>query len=178
MSQPISFFTTIYPDRRDPNREGVHYLCRFCGKSTEHTRKQFYCSDECYWLCQKSLAWWEARRLVYERDEGKCVKCGMFLGLDAARNRDSDKPVCNIHHVFPVKEIILLTYDVINEWKEKGWLLDKDRNRGWCIIYALLYLDINNLITLCPTCHKKIHGKKELVLPVTLNYFFNHDTYE
>ena len=173
MTQPISFFTTIYPDRRDLTREGYHYLCRFCGKSTEHTRKRYYCSDECYWLCQKSLAWWEARRLTYERDKGKCVECGIDVGLDASRNRDSDNPVCNIHHVFPVKEIINLTRNVVNKWVEMGWLEKEQQNRVWCIIYAIMYLDINNLITLCPTCHKKKHGKKEPKTPITLNYFFD-----
>jgi len=147
--QPITLYTDIFPTVKDPENPG-HYLCRFCGKPTIDTRRHFYCSDECYYLCQKAVSWPSARRAAWKRDGGKCVRCGTPVLLHG------DESV-QCHHVVPVRELQGIIYDTVynDDWSDVS---DEIKNLWFCRFYVMLYLDINNLITLCFRCHKMIHA--------------------
>ena len=169
---PTTMFNRIFPDRRDPNRGKWDYLCRYCGKSTEHTRRRYYCSDECYWNCQRAVAWWHARRGTFNRDKGLCVDCRRKLDYDET---------WDCHHVIPVIDLNTLAYELT--WKHPEWvdLPEWKKRRGFAIIYTLLVHDINNLVTLCSECHKKRHASKPKTptIPVniiTLEQFFGEQT--
>jgi len=165
---PTSFFNDVFPDRRD--KEAGKYLCRFCGKPSVKPKK-YYCSDECYWNCQRSVSWRFARKGTFNRDGGECVKCGKKLNYDNT---------WDCHHIIPVKELYNLSINTV--YKNHHWdgLNTDKKNHGWAIIYTLLIHDINNLITLCPACHKREHATHptpqiELEPLRTLNYFFEND---
>ena len=148
--QPTSLFNLIFPDREDVERGRYKYLCRFCGQPAVPP-KRYYCSDECYWNCQRSVAWWFARRGTFDRDGGRCVKCGTKLDYDKT---------WDCHHIVPVETLREIAWDAVYgnpQWNECD---KKTKDRGWAIIYTLLIHDINNLITLCPECHKKEHAAK------------------
>jgi len=170
-------FSSIFPDQKDPDNEG-HYLCRLCGKPTTETRRRYYCSDECYWNCQKAVTWIWVRREVWERDDKKCVKCGVDVKLEFDhRNRDNpsnllDTVECH-HDPLQAHQIHSLAWTLVNSWefKDLHWkrgafddmYADKDeeklaRRRVFARVYTLLYLDMNNLKSLCPECHKKAHA--------------------
>lgn len=154
---PTSLFNEIFPDRKDPQNPG-HYLCRFCGKPTIDTRRYFYCGDACYNLCQKAVSWLQVRRLVWERDKGKCVRCGNPVKLyDGWHKEGKGDGVAACHHVVYVSELWRVAYDAVfnDDWSE----IDKETKSHWyAVFYTILYLDMNNLITLCTDCHKMIHA--------------------
>ena len=163
---PTSLFNTIFPDRIDPNNPD-RYLCRFCGKPSVPP-KHYYCSDDCYWNCQRSVAWWFARRGTFNRDNGKCVKCGKKLNYDHT---------WDCHHVIPVKELWHIAWTSVFENSDWENASDKDKAKGYAIIYTLLVHDINNLITLCPECHKIEHAASPETVDdefetLTLEHFF------
>ena len=160
---PISLFTRVFPTQADLDNPG-HYLCRFCGKPTTMTRRRYYCSDKCYDFCQEALSWELARRLTWERDGKKCVLCDDPLRLHGEDGAE-------IHHIIPVRELWRLAWDVAMEppfeelhWRKSYWDPDKTRleavarERAFALVYALLYLDINNLQTLCIKCHNIVHS--------------------
>lgn len=147
---PRSTFSLVFPDRPDPEHPGK-YLCRFCGKPAKPP-KRYYCSDECYWNCQRAVSWWFARDSVFKRDGGKCVKCGAQL---------HDNFNWDCHHVIPVNKLRRLARDVIYRNPECSHMSEDEKNHAWAVVYTLLILDINNLITLCPKCHKKEHSRKK-----------------
>jgi len=154
---PTTLFNELFPDVKDPENPG-HYLCRFCGKPTINTRRFFYCSDECYNLCQKAVSWLSARRAVWKRDGGKCVRCGTSVLLyDGWKKEGEGKEVAACHHVIPVRELHGIAYDAVynDDW---GDVPAEIKSLWFCRFYVMLYLDINNLITLCFKCHKMIHA--------------------
>ena len=167
--QPMSLFSDVFPDRKDVNNLG-NYLCRFCGKPTINSRRKYYCSDECYWNCQKSISWWFARQGTFKRDEEKCVKCGKKLDYNDA---------WDCHHIIPVEKLNPLAVATVYnnpEWKHCS---ERDKDHGFAIIYTLLIHDINNLITLCSGCHKREHAATPESINyeaeiLTLEHFFNH----
>jgi len=164
---PTTLFNTIFPDKEDPENPG-HYLCRFCGKPTTETRRIYYCSDECYWNCQKSVAWWFARRETFKRDKGRCVKCGKKLEYE---------DTWDCHHIIPVSELWKTAWDSVFDNPDWATVSDEDKMRGYAIIYTLLAHDVNNLVTLCPDCHKLEHtAKPEEVIDefeiITLDHYF------
>lgn len=153
---PTSLFNEIFPDRRDPMNPG-HYLCRFCGKPTIDTRRQFYCGDDCYNLCQKSVSWLQVRRLVWERDNRKCVRCGNPVKLyDGWSKEGEGESVTATHHVKYASTLWGVAFDAVynDDWEE----VDQETKSHWfAVFYTILYLDHNNLITLCYDCHKMVH---------------------
>lgn len=154
---PTAYFKEIFPDRRDPDNPR-HFLCRFCGKPTTNTRRSFWCSDECHDLCQKAVSWLSARKEVWIRDNGECVRCGEpVLLYDGWRKVGKGKDVTNCHHVKPVNELWGVAWDAVHhdEWEQ---VPTEAKTYWYCRFYVMLYLDINNLITLCPVCHKMIHS--------------------
>jgi len=164
-SLPSSLFSEIFPTQKDPDNPG-HYLCRFCGNPTIETRRRYYCSDECYDLCQLAVSWPSARQVVWVRDEEKCTLCGDHVNLYG-------RPVAEIHHVIPVRDLARLPWDVVKgipleelHWRKSCWDNFEDKkqmehtamSRASAIIYTILYLDINNLRTLCTKCHDVVHS--------------------
>jgi len=167
---PTELFNELFPDRRDPDNP-EHFLCRFCGKPTTNTRRRYYCSDECYWFCQKAVSWPWIRREVWERDDKKCVICGEPLRLDSDRGEGLYTMEC--HHRIYVQEIWRIAWDVMKSWslEELRWKRayydnfkdEKDlertaRFRVFAVVYTLLFLNMNNLETLCPKCHDMKHS--------------------
>ena len=155
---PTTVFNRVFPDREDPDNIG-RYLCRFCGKPSVKP-KRFYCSDDCYWNCQRAVSWWFARRGTFNRDKGLCVDC--YTKLDYNKTWEC-------HHVIHYAKLHTLAYDLVyrsKEWKDVSL---EDKERGWAIIFTLLVLDINNLVTLCQKCHKKRHAAKPKTRNIPLN---------
>ena len=135
-----------------------HFLCRFCGKPTIDTRRSFWCSDDCHDLCQKAVSWLSARREVWKRDGGKCVRCGDPVKLyDGWRKVGEGKSVVACHHVKYASGLWGVAFDAVynDEWKEVD---DETKSHWFAVFYTILYLDLNNLITLCTDCHKMIHA--------------------
>jgi len=165
---PSAMFGLVFPDRRDPDNPG-RYLCRFCGKPSVKP-KVYYCSDDCYWGCQRAVGWWYARRGVFDRDEGKCVTCGKQLNFDAT---------WDCHHVIPVAELHTIAYRAVRRNPDWDQVSEEDKRHGFAVIYTLLVHDINNLVSLCSACHKLMHAAKpEAVVyeePLTLDFFFKKD---
>lgn len=155
---PTSLFHYIFPSRKDPQNLG-HYLCRFCGKSTTHTRRVFYCSDECYNLCQKAVSWLSVRREVWKRDGCKCVRCGdPVLLYDGWHKVGEGKEAASCHHIKPVKKLRGMAVDAVFNDENRKHIPDEKKEYWYCRFYAMLYLDINNLITLCSNCHNIAHA--------------------
>ena len=172
-AQPSSLFSEIFPTQKDPDNPG-HYLCRFCGKPTTETRRQYYCSDECYNLCQRAVSWVSTRRVVWTRDEKKCTLCGDPVKLyDSQWYSEGEGTIAEIHHMLPVRDLWRLAWDVIKgipleelHWRKSCWDHFEDEKqmeqtamlRAFAIVYTILYLDINNLKTLCTKCHDVVHS--------------------
>lgn len=155
---PTALFNEIFPDRRDPQNPR-HYLCRFCGKPTVDTRRRFYCGDECYNLCQRAVSWLSARRATWERDNKQCTLCKTNVKLyDGWHEEGEGDDVANCHHIKSVIYLSRIVTEAIlvnSEWEH----IDRDtKNHWWAKIYTILYLDINNLTTLCFKCHKMVHA--------------------
>jgi len=159
---PSTMFGLIFPDRINPD-DPKRYLCRYCGKPSVKP-KQYYCSDDCYWSCQRAVAWWYARRGTFDRDGGKCVSCGKQLNFDAT---------WDCHHIIPVAKLHTIASREVLDWEQTS---EEEKRRGYAILYTLLVHDINNLVTLCSKCHKLMHAAKpETVVyeePFTLEHFF------
>ena len=156
--EPHSLFYHLFPDREDPDNPG-QYLCRFCGKSTTETRRRYYCSDHCYWMCQKACSWPWVRREVWQRDGKKCRVCGADLsGMNNEDVMGRSHELGEVHHIIPVIELNELATVVVNEW---GYDYNENRQKHmqiWARAYTCLFLDPNNLITLCFDCHNKVHA--------------------
>jgi len=153
----IAIYPIIFPKKRDP-KTGL-MLCRFCGKPILNKNKRkgriFYCSDECYHATYIALSWEVARRIAYERDDGKCQICGKKVGLRTAE----------IHHIISQIKLKNLAWEATKE------IDDVEKRRYWFFkLYAMLYLDVNNLQTLCQKCHKQIHKTRTNEEESTLDF--------
>ena len=158
--EPFNLFYELFPDKKDPENHG-HYLCRFCGKPTTETRRRYYCSDHCYWMCQKMTSWPWVRQEVWERDGKKCRVCEADLSGENQEAWDRSHPereLGAVHHIIPVADLWDLAWVVVEEWGYTE-LTDK-RKQVWAKIYSALFLDPNNLITLCFKCHTLVHAGK------------------
>ena len=114
----------LYP--KGPNGRG---LCRWCGKEVPPGKKTF-CNDDCVheWKIRTQPAY--ARKLVFQRDKGRCALCGetKFGGRQAnyrgvVLSYKSPRPIWCMDHHRPVVE-----------------------GGGEC--------GLDNLRTLCVECHK------------------------
>ena len=145
---PWSLFVYLWLNKENPANPG-QYFCWYCGKPTTETRRVYYCSDECYWLCMKMLSWPWLRRDVYERDGGCCVNCGVNL-----------KDPYECHHIISVTDINHIASVLTRAWgyveeDDKGEYVFTEREmRVWSKLYTALFMDMNNLVTLCHECHK------------------------
>lgn len=134
---PSSLFSILFPDREDPNHKW-QYLCRLCGKPTVDSRRQYWCSDRCYWLTQQAVSWEYARHLVLKRDK-VCQLCGA-------------KHPTDVHHRTPVRKLHRIAVEAMMKYKPEH------RKRAFAVIYTLLFLDVNNLVALCNKCHNLKHA--------------------
>jgi len=165
--EPHALFYELFPEREDPDNPG-QYLCRFCGKPTTETRRRYYCSDHCYWMCQKTCSWPWVRREVWQRDGKKCRICGVDLSGSNQETWDRSHPereLGEVHHIIPVVELNSLANVVVKEW---GYDFNEDRRtymQVWARVYTTLFLDPNNLITLCFDCHNKVHAGEIILEP-------------
>lgn len=156
---PQALFSELWPDRPDPMRRRK-YLCRLCGKPVP-SPKRFYCSDECTTLVQISVSWEYTRRLVFKRDQGVCQFPGCGKAVTFRANQTSN--TAHIHHIFPVKDIYKLCWELIREWNLYDYDRDdvearKKMNHVFAVLYTLMFLDLNNLTTYCTECHKLVHA--------------------
>lgn len=148
-------YPIVFPNRQDP-LSGLQ-LCRWCGKpiTNKNIRKGpiFYCDADCRLWTYKALSWSEARKATYQRDGGKCRICGRKVQLNDS-DRGENEVLAEIHHVERPSALNYLAHMVTKE------IEDKERRIHWlCKLYALMYLDINNLMTLCKTpCHDQVHA--------------------
>jgi 5-methylcytosine-specific restriction endonuclease McrA len=156
MSRPdlVTYYPIIFPNRRDPSGR---QLCRWCGKpivKTKGRRRRLYCDDECRRLTYLALSWQAARRAAYDRDGGRCRICGREVRLGDAPEPEYSKPQAEIHHVIRPEQLRKAAAEAT------GSIEDPQLRRHWfCKTYALLYLDVNNLMTLCRSpCHDQAHA--------------------
>jgi len=106
-------------------------------------------------------SWPWARREVWERDGKKCRICGADLSgsnQDAWDRSHPERELGEVHHIIPVVELNSLATAVIKEWGYNFYEDRKSYDRVWARVYATLFLDFNNLITLCFDCHNKVHA--------------------
>ena len=61
-----------FPARKD---DQGRCLCRFCGKPVTPP-KQSFCGPRCLRDFFMVTDWQRVRRVIYERDGGRCMKCG------------------------------------------------------------------------------------------------------
>lgn len=144
---PWSLFGLLFPNIEDPENPG-QYLCRFCGKPTTETRRRYYCGDSCYWNCMKMCSWPWLRRDIMKRDNNQCIICGKHVGRGYHQGE--------VHHIIPVAAIWDISWKVVREWGYTNETLGY-RNL-WAKVYTALFMDPNNLITLCINCHNKVHA--------------------
>lgn len=145
----IHIYSIVFPDKY--NDKGQR-LCRWCGKPVlnRSTRKGriWYCNDDCYYKTAEALSWDKARRDTFQRDGGKCRICGKDLG-----KYEENWYTWECHHIKRPHELKMLAWDVTK------YIEDRKKQLHWFNkIYAMLYLDINNLMTLCVECHDKVHA--------------------
>jgi len=158
-----------YTGEDHPNYSLIDVRCTQCGekfKVPEWRKGQndkSFCNYECYgkWLSENNSGnnhprwnggdinyygpnWESQRKKVLKRDNCKCQKCG----------RKKDNAKLDIHHIIPFKEYRLPLFSGVpirNVLAEFNW---ERANK------------LENLITLCASCHQKAEGKD-------INDFFN-----
>jgi len=147
---PQTLFHDIWDsDRRHP--ETGERLCRVCNHPIVPP-KHYYCSDNCSTLAQLSVSWDYARRQTLKRDQGCCQFPGCTRAITwQARNTTN---TAHVHHIFPVKKIRRLSWDLVYEWG----IEDEQRLKVFSRVYTLMFLDPNNLISYCTEHHKMIHA--------------------
>lgn len=64
-------------------REGwvQHRICRYCGGRVDPPRRS-WCSELCVCAWNILINWNATRRFVWERDQGRCVLCGVEVPLN------------------------------------------------------------------------------------------------
>lgn len=83
--------------------------------------------------------------LASKRDNYTCQICG------------AQHTILHVHHIRHFKDIV---WEIINEHPEYNLENTEDKLKLYeIIVYDKRFLDQNNLITLCKSCHQKIHSK-------------------
>lgn len=156
-------------DRRDPSTG--RYRCRNCGKPSVPP-KIFYCSDECRRNFGRCISWEVTRREVWERDRRKCRICQGEVNLyddgwierpdgrwrratDEERKENSKKLGYECHHIVEIPRLRYLAWKAVIDLEDR-----EPRSKRYTIAYTFLYLDKENLLTLCLECHKKVHKSR------------------
>jgi hypothetical protein len=160
-------FTTLFPPTPDS-------VCRYCHKPIplkRDLRSKDWCSKEHRSLANQCVSWEKARIDTFNRDGGKCRVCGKktwlyykFNGIEETENWNEIKKYyegdsqAETHHVIRINELLRKVWTMMmeDEWKS---IVNEERNYWETKLYMMLYLDINNLITVCQSpCHDQIHS--------------------
>lgn len=117
--------------------------------------------------------WSWRRQDVFKRDQGKCVRCGKELVLEygTLKNR------AECHHIMHVKEIFYFCWDLIKTWIVEDEMFKPEIKRIFAKIYTLMYLDMNNLETLCFDCHNMVHAADNRSIKHVVNNYSVAPTY-
>lgn len=92
--------------------------------------------------------------IVAERDKYTCQVCG------------ASHTILNVHHI---KEFSKIVEEILNENKGLSPSNTEDKLKLYeIIIKDKRFLDLDNLITLCKSCHIKIHSKQDNQQPSLL----------
>jgi len=146
------------------NYKGKNY-CKVCG--VEIDRRSTYCYRHAKsgarshnWkggitplrdAIENLLEYKEWRKKVYERDNYTCQLCG-------AREIKGKKIILHAHHL---KSFSVIFQEFLKKYSQFSPVEDKEILFELGITYKPFW-DINNGITLCENCHRKIHYKKEV----------------
>lgn len=151
-------------------------LCPWCGRPIpSKQRLQSFCCHACRDWAATAVSWTAARMWVAKRDGYKCRRCGspvyVFWQPDGyadtitdpayaeyrrcCRTGRGDERQAEIHHVVRVGSLYDTAYNVAMEAETE------DLRKYWVTkLYAMLYLDVNNLVTLCQKpCHDVVHAR-------------------
>jgi len=148
VSDPLSFFSIIWPDRFD---EEGRPICRVCNNPVTPPKK-YYCSDRCYELAVNALYWGHARYLVWERSGGRCEfpGCGKKLPLNYGGGE--------VHHIIPVRDLYWFVWDELKKDPDFEKLSEEEQQRARLRAYAFLHNHPDNLLFLCHEHHKMVHA--------------------
>ena len=151
-----------YEHKRKTGRSFKDCTCKYCGKSfkVERRLKGKYCSEECYHLDTRI------------REERKCFNCGKVFTLKKSAIQNCCSIECR--REYQGKNKIDRTFYHTPEWK-KVRIKTLARDDFRCVKCgdenAQLHVhhikpvakggtdELDNLMTLCLKCHRKIHGK-------------------
>ncbi|QAS68872.1 eukaryotic-like five-Zn-finger DNA-binding protein [Haloferax tailed virus 1] len=124
------------------NYSTKEYECVECGGSVErspsmvHSIDRIFCSDDCYdehrrtgYTNYYGANWYQQRAKALRRDQHRCQDCGV-TSADLPREPD-------VHHIHPITRYK-------NSYDEPEWWERANR--------------LENLITLCQSCHGKWEG--------------------
>ena len=170
-SSPIELASRVYPP--DTLDSTGRVLCRYCRKPIPKGRRKTFCSDECNTALYRALDWERARQATWLRDRGKCRMCGEPVYLKRPEDDQYIRPEykeyitqfhrgnrkAETHHVIHVGELWEKAQEAVStpEWDN----VSGRTKVMWAYkFYALLYLDVNNLVTLCLSpCHDEVHSE-------------------
>ena len=167
----VTFDITVL-DHRDPITGA--FKCRACGGLIPPGRKKYYCSDKCRNLVYSNFGWEATRRAVWVRDQGKCKICNSYVQrYDSAHDefllkrkyswfkgypKDTVTKSYDCHHIIPIDYLYPFIFELVREWFPNWETHEYRWQRKFNITWIIVYTDINNLITLCEDCHKKVHA--------------------
>ena len=121
-----------------PDKDLVRYsIIDWYQKYTDNkVRKEKYGTEAKKKAFYNSSEWLKLREQAIERDNGECQECKRkgYVTLDTVKEKGKKKkPQLNVHHVMEIE------------------------------YFPELALELDNLITVCISCHNRIHNKMEFV---------------
>lgn len=139
-----------------------YWLCRYCGKRINAgNRYRAWCSDKCreaaYVECSPSALAYAVQR----RDRGVCAECGL-------NTRALEIILAKLHKGAPARQL----YDFVAAALVRRGFNGGHAFYGWWVSETLWNAHhvvpvaeggsnkLDNVVTLCVSCHKKVHAKK------------------
>jgi len=153
--------------------------CRLCSGLLTG-RQRSYCSDSCRIKFESAVVWSRVRKDIWERDNRRCQRCGdpvllhsgnyahIIDGKWISGHRLTDEQLlkgvrvtkaAEIHHIKPVTLLKRLAKEALMHFDTSDEIL---LNQAYEKMLTILYLDWNNLKTVCMECHLLEH--REMVL--------------
>jgi len=121
--------------------------CRYCGRLLIRNQRA-YCSSLCYAKFERAINWVSVRHEVWSRDNQVCLRCGKLVFLHGKA------PIAEVHHIIPVIMLKRLAEEALAYFDTSDPII---LERVYQKILVILYLDRNNLRTLCAECHNVEH---------------------